>query len=93
MFHGKIHERFGIRRTCSVCPVKRRIFAEFFFEAFPFFVLEIAKDNSGAFLNETPDDACAQRDGCTDEPEYQEPDKQSWSMTYSCGMDESQKPT
>jgi hypothetical protein len=22
---------FGVRRTCSVCPVKRRVFAEFFF--------------------------------------------------------------
>jgi hypothetical protein len=57
MFHGEIHQGFGIGRTCSVCRIKRRVFAEFFFESFSLFVQEIAKDNSGTFLNDTSDDA------------------------------------
>jgi hypothetical protein len=56
-FHSKIDKRFGVGRTRSVCPVKRYVFAEFFFETFPFFVQEIAKDDPGALLNEAPDDA------------------------------------
>jgi hypothetical protein len=29
--HCKIHERFGVGRAPSVCPVKRYVVAEFFF--------------------------------------------------------------
>ena len=61
--HGEIHERFGISGTCSVCPIERHAFAEFFFETFPFFMQQIAKNNSGSFLNETPDDACSYSSG------------------------------
>jgi hypothetical protein len=37
MFHGKIHQRVGFGRTCSVCAVKRYVFSEFLFECLPFF--------------------------------------------------------
>jgi hypothetical protein len=62
-FYREIHKRFGIRLTCRVCPVKRHVFAEFLFESFSFFVQEITKDNSSAFLNETPDNACSDSSG------------------------------
>ena len=45
MFHREIHQRFDVGRAPSVCPVKGYVFAEFFFEAFPFLVQEIAKDD------------------------------------------------
>jgi hypothetical protein len=62
-FYREIHKRFGVRLTCRVCPVKRHVFAEFLFESFSFFVQEITKDNSSAFLNETPDNACSDSSG------------------------------
>jgi hypothetical protein len=65
MFHGEFHERLGVGGTCSVCPIKRRVFAEFFLESFPFFIQEIAKNYSGAFFNEAPDDACSYSPGTT----------------------------
>jgi hypothetical protein len=46
-----------------VCPVKRYVFAEFFFEGFPFFVQEIAKDNPGTLLDEARDDTCSYPSG------------------------------
>jgi hypothetical protein len=67
-FHSEIHKRFGVGRTRSVCPVKRYVFAEFFFEGFPLFVQEIAKDDPGTLSNETPDDTCSYSSGaaCND---------------------------
>jgi hypothetical protein len=53
--HCEIHERFCISGTCSVCPIERHAFAEFFFENLSLFMQQIAKNNSGSFLNETPD--------------------------------------
>jgi hypothetical protein len=64
-FHREFHQRFTVGRTRSVCPVKRYVFAEFFFEAFPFFVQEIAKDDPGTLLDETPDDSCSYPSGAT----------------------------
>ena len=34
----QLSELIELACRCSVCPVKRRVFAEFFFEAFRFFV-------------------------------------------------------
>jgi len=66
--HREFHQRFGVGRTRRVCPVKRYVFAEFFFETFPFFVQKIAKDDPGTLLDETPDDACSYPSGaaCND---------------------------
>jgi len=56
-FHGKIHQRFGLGRTCSVRQVKRHIWTKFFFESFPFFMRATTENHFGTFFNETSDDA------------------------------------
>ena len=56
-FHDEIHQRFGLGRTCCVCPVKRHIWAQFFFESSPFFMRATTENHLGAFLNKTSDDA------------------------------------
>jgi hypothetical protein len=42
-FHDKIHQRFGVGRTCGVRRVKRHIWTQFFFESFPFFMRATAE--------------------------------------------------
>src|ERR1700740_1742736 len=63
MFHGEIHERFGLSRTRSVCAVKRHLLAEFLFECFSFFFRATAEYYVSAFLNKAPDDACSDPSG------------------------------
>ena len=42
---------------------KRHVLAKFFFESFPFFVQEIAKNDFCTFFNETSDDAFSYSSG------------------------------
>jgi hypothetical protein len=35
-FHGKFHQGFGVRCTCSIRAVKNHVYAQFFFESLLF---------------------------------------------------------
>jgi hypothetical protein len=64
-FHGEIQKSLDVGRTRNVRSAKRHVLTQFFFEGFAFFIQQIAKNDSSAFLNETPDDACPYSSGAT----------------------------